>query len=97
MFLDIRIFIHSYRGCVYKNSSSHTHLWITQRIAPCRNQTCYTLRGSRLSNFFKNFSIKRSLRPQNRNTGFKVLTQGLTAKRTKVGEHSRIRSEYVVM
>ncbi|KAF9820497.1 hypothetical protein SFRURICE_009916 [Spodoptera frugiperda] len=25
-----------------------TTMWITKRVVPCRNRTCYTLRGSRL-------------------------------------------------
>ncbi|KAF9823790.1 hypothetical protein SFRURICE_011300 [Spodoptera frugiperda] len=44
------------RGCVYKHTSSYTHhtqtrnnnLWITQTVAPCGNQTRYTLHGSQV-------------------------------------------------
>ncbi|KAF9791641.1 hypothetical protein SFRURICE_020040 [Spodoptera frugiperda] len=46
-------------GCVYKHTTSHAqyahdtltrnnNLWTTQRVAPCENQSRYTLHGSQL-------------------------------------------------
>uniref|UniRef100_A0A2H1W9G1 SFRICE_038270 n=1 Tax=Spodoptera frugiperda TaxID=7108 RepID=A0A2H1W9G1_SPOFR len=56
------------RGYVYKHTSPHTHddmtpspennnLWIPQRVAPCKNRSRYTLRGSRLPSLRTNRAV----------------------------------------
>ncbi|KAF9822898.1 hypothetical protein SFRURICE_010427, partial [Spodoptera frugiperda] len=53
------------RGCVYKHTISHAHdtqtrnnnLWITQRVAPCRNRTRYPLHGSQLPSHRTNRAV----------------------------------------